>query len=510
MLIQLLKFFSSSLGTNYYSFGIQLTLFIAVLFYSYIAIKEHKLPSANVFFSLLIVYLLQLLQGVGSALPFREQFTSSTFLPALDRAIILLQLLWVYLALNQVVLRDIKIYLIVGFHAFVAVLFIQLSSLPLGEGGVGNFNFTDQAFYWSLAFILFSVVAVLSSTKKKNPFTVLNMAFFGIVCVGSFTDLLFVPFWGDYSGFMRVSLIIGFPLLMLLPHLVLSAENQIDEKVVRDFIQRIEQNTDSFFAQTASFSPVHEIEAEPEIASVWTADHASLLNEVKQPLSSILGYTDLLGREENGELGALQKKYIDRIRSAAGSIEHKIDEINHLREIEQGGIKFIPELIDLDGVLFKAIQRSEFLIKEKEISAETKIEVSEKKLIGDRNSLQTMLNIAIENAVTASRQAGTVVILAQEDPAIGGHIMLSVSDSGDGILESEMEHLFDKRISASDPLIKGIGDKGVGLSILRALVEAQHGTIKVESKPASGTTFIISLPMNIVGSFQPVSQNENN
>lgn len=502
MLIRLLEFFSSEVGTNYYSFGIQLTLSITLLFYIYLGIKQKKLSFPHLFLSLVVVYLLQLVQNMSGS-PSLLWLTAG----GMDRLILFIQLFLVFLGLNEIKFNLIGLRYILPFILLLFLGIVAMMNLPIGEGGIGNFNFTPEAYYWSVGLLVFSVFAFLTPSGENEPFSWLKKAFFFLVGTGAVTDLIFVPFEGNHSGFIRLSMIIAFPLLMLIPNMIGFCLTTVNNQILDDFIGRIEKTTDQYFVLEAPGLPINDTE-EIAINEIWPPEYASLLNEVKQPLSSILGYTDLLEKAESGELDALRLKYLERIRSAASSIEHRIDEINHLRSIELGRIKFVPSVIDLETILTEAIKHSEFLIKDKQVKTDVLIDLGGNKLIGDFNSLLLIFNIAVENAITATHQGGGVYINAIEDNTKEGHILISIKDEGEGIEPQDIAAVFDKRISTNDPLIKGIGDKGVGLSILKSLVEAIQGDITIHSKSGEGSTMLISLPLNLIGSFQPIEDTE--
>ena len=96
MLIRLVEFFSTPLGTNYHSFAIQLTLSITLFSYLYLSIKSHSIPSPVALWAMVLVTFVQIILGgigqINLGIPF--------YGPSLDRALILLQILWVFPALN--------------------------------------------------------------------------------------------------------------------------------------------------------------------------------------------------------------------------------------------------------------------------------------------------------------------------------------------------------------------------------------------------------------------------
>ena len=127
----------------------------------------------------------------------------------------------------------------------------------------------------------------------------------------------------------------------------------------------------------------------------------------------------------------------------------------------------------------------------------------------DRDAMQQVMMQLLSNAYLASPVNGEVIISAQRVdgfvPPSADHtpqhrepadvVMVSVTDQGGGVAPEEQRRVFGRFYRADNPLIEGIGDTGVGLSIARALVEAHAGQIWLESTPGEGSTFKFVLPL---------------
>ena len=522
MLISLVELFSTQLGTAYYAFAVQLTLTIALLAMVYFSLQSHSFPSTFTVFSIAVVTAMQF--AIGKLPELIAVFSPDLSLlnPLFDRTLILLQVLWVYPVLNTLG----KVFLPKAALFLLSAMFLMLPAAAVGafpglwQGG--NFNYTDQAFYWSLAIFVLALGLFAIGKPDQQPLTWFSRFFYLLVMTGAAADMIFIPFQGDYAGFVRLGLLLAIPLLLVVPPLIQPAPREIDQTILRAFIRRIEETTDEFIQQNianvpispAVVSPVEDnatastaIQMAPVSTEVadWTEEHTALLNEVKQPLFSIVGYADLLARQTHGTLDEVQKKYVDRIRAAASSIEHKVDEIGRLREVELGTVRFIPELIDLAKVCDIAIATFDAALRERSLEVVRDFNLANTKLVADRTSIQSVLNLALENAIGASKPNSKISIFVSDSQELAGTLRLAIRDEGEGILPEDLPRVFEKRVSLKDPLITGVGDKGVGLSVLRSLVLGMHGTVEVVSTLGEGTTLVIHLPRNIAGSFQPVN-----
>jgi signal transduction histidine kinase len=127
---------------------------------------------------------------------------------------------------------------------------------------------------------------------------------------------------------------------------------------------------------------------------------------------------------------------------------------------------------------------------------------------GDRDALQQIVIQLLSNAYLASPTDGEVTITARMEPdfrlpprngssgEVGDVVYLAVRDQGGGIPLEEQSRVFSRLYRADNPLIQGLGDTGVGLSIARALAEMHGGRIWLESTPGVGSTFKLVIPLH--------------
>jgi len=227
---------------------------------------------------------------------------------------------------------------------------------------------------------------------------------------------------------------------------------------------------------------------------------ASISQELRQPMSSIVGYTDLLLGESVGILGALQHKFVERIKASTERIGGLIDDLIQITTLETGQREFTPELIDLNLIIDNAMAYTGTQIREKNITLRLDIPDEPPKVQTDRDALQQVLIHLLQNASAATPAEGTITLRVQIQTDDDNHFLLfQVADSGGGIAADDIQRVFARRYRADNSLIQGLGDTGVGLSIAKTLVEAQNGRIWVETEMGTGSTFSILLPVSIEG-----------
>jgi signal transduction histidine kinase len=224
---------------------------------------------------------------------------------------------------------------------------------------------------------------------------------------------------------------------------------------------------------------------------------ASISQELRQPMSSIIGYTDLLLGESVGILGALQRKFVERIKASTERINSLIEDMIQLNTLETGLASLKPEPVDLNLIIDNAVAYTSSQIREKNITLHLDLPKRMAPIHADREALQQILIHLLQNAGAATPVEGTIRLKvetrSEEDQEF---ILIQVSDTGGGIAPEDLPRVFTRLYRADNVLIQGVGDTGVGLSIAKALTEAQHGRIWVESEPGVGATFSVLLPIS--------------
>ncbi|MEX1246893.1 MAG: HAMP domain-containing sensor histidine kinase [Anaerolineales bacterium] len=236
----------------------------------------------------------------------------------------------------------------------------------------------------------------------------------------------------------------------------------------------------------------------PKMGAGQMAVIASVAQELRQPLSSIVGYTDLLLGESVGILGALQRKFLERVRNSTERMTTLIDNLIRIAELDEGGYSATRKPVDLSAVIDDAIGQLRAQLQEKRIALRVDLPQQLPQLNTDRDALQQILYHLLQNADAATPAEGSITLRAFVDRQkdLGEFVLIQVSDSGGGIPEADLPRVFSRVYRASNPVIPGVGDTGVGLTIAETLTQALGGRIWVESEAGAGATFSILLPFS--------------
>ncbi len=231
----------------------------------------------------------------------------------------------------------------------------------------------------------------------------------------------------------------------------------------------------------------------------------SIAQELRTPMSSIIGYTDLLMGESVGILGTLQRKFLQRVQANIERLGNLIEDLVNVIALDTGQVNLDPEPVNVVELLDEAINQAGAQFREKGITLSLDIDDDVPLVRVDRDGIQQAMMQLLTNAYLASPTDGDVRITMHEGivsyfddqgrQVNRQSVVLAIEDQGGGIPEEDQQRVFSRLYRADNPLIQGVGDTGVGLSIARALVEAHGGQIWVESEMGVGSRFIFTIPL---------------
>jgi signal transduction histidine kinase len=224
---------------------------------------------------------------------------------------------------------------------------------------------------------------------------------------------------------------------------------------------------------------------------------STISQELRQPMASIVGYTDLLLGESVGILGALQRKFLERVKVSTERMSSLIEELVQF-STQKNGASSNTEAVDLNTVIDDAMAHTLSQMREKNVILRVDIANQLPPIQADRDALQQIIIHLLQNASSATPKEGEIRLHAQvrEENGRKDFVLLQVADTGFGIPSEELPRLFSRLYRAENPAIRGVGDPGIGLSIVKSLVEALGGRIWVDSAPGKGSTFSVLLPIS--------------
>ncbi|MBC7812288.1 MAG: hypothetical protein H7175_14125 [Burkholderiales bacterium] len=233
-----------------------------------------------------------------------------------------------------------------------------------------------------------------------------------------------------------------------------------------------------------------------------------VLHELRTPMTSIVGYVELLLGESAGILGEMQRKFLQRVSVNVNRLAVMIDDMVHLMSMESGRFSLAPEPVDVISLVEDVITASTTQFREKGLTVHLNLDDTLPMLRCDRDAIHQIFNQLLTNAYLISPPNSEIFISARRRKVVLAEngasktpidsLFVSIEDRGGGISPDDQARVFSRKYKAENPLIQGIGDTGVGLSIAKALVEAHGGLLWLESRDGVGSIFNFALPFNLM------------
>jgi signal transduction histidine kinase len=226
---------------------------------------------------------------------------------------------------------------------------------------------------------------------------------------------------------------------------------------------------------------------------------AIVSHELRTPLNAILGWADLLHRRTMDE--SRRDRAIQVIFESAKRQAQLIDDLLDVARIMSGKLRLQRSLVDIEDVVRAAVRVVQSTADEKKIRIEMHSEPFLAPLYGDRARLQQVVWNLLANAIKFTSEGGTITMRLRRMHDV---VELAVSDTGHGIAPELLETIFEPFRQADGSTTRAHGGLGLGLAIVRQLVEGHGGTVVAQSRGAGhGATFVVRLP-NLMLSVDPV------
>jgi PAS domain S-box-containing protein len=217
---------------------------------------------------------------------------------------------------------------------------------------------------------------------------------------------------------------------------------------------------------------------------------AILSHELRTPLNAILGWTSILSSRQDEHL---IRRSVETIQRNAAMQKRLIEDLLDMARILTGKLTIKSERVDLPAVLQAAVDTVRPAAIAKGIDVDLEISESARFITGDGDRLQQVIWNLLSNALKFTPQSGRVEVRVQ---AGTGYVEISVHDTGQGISPDFLPHVFERFRQADGSTGRQHGGLGVGLAVVRHLVEAHGGTISADSGgEGQGSTFVVRLPM---------------
>ncbi|AKU91616.1 PAS domain-containing sensor histidine kinase [Vulgatibacter incomptus] len=259
-----------------------------------------------------------------------------------------------------------------------------------------------------------------------------------------------------------------------------------------EIIRQQNEDLDKLAIDLASAKRVAEENArELETAARLKSEFlANFSHEIRTPLNGILGYCELLGREEGSRLTPHGRRDLNVIKANARTLLALINDILDLSKIEAGHMETVQETVDLESMAGECAATVQEYLKGKNVLLSHKVDPRAHAIRSDGLKLrQVMLNL-LSNAAKFTDE-GEIVLDVQAE---GSGIVITVEDTGSGIPPDQLGAIFEKFRQVDGTSTRMKGGTGLGLAIVKELSRLLGGSIDVASVHGRGSTFTVRLP----------------
>lgn len=217
-------------------------------------------------------------------------------------------------------------------------------------------------------------------------------------------------------------------------------------------------------------------------------------HDLRNPLSVIMSYSNFLMEDAGTALHDEQREFLRIIRQSSEFMLHLVNDLLDIAQIEAGQLRLDLQPTDLVTLVRHNIALNRVLAAKKHID----IQLNDEPLPPlplDASKMEQVLNNLMDNAIKFSPSHTTITVRVTRAPGDASSVLLAVQDQGPGIPPNELDKLFKpfQRTSVKSP--SGEKGTGLGLTIVKKIVEGHNGKIWVESQVGKGTTFFVTLPL---------------
>jgi len=232
---------------------------------------------------------------------------------------------------------------------------------------------------------------------------------------------------------------------------------------------------------------------------------AAVSHELRTPLNAILGFSDILAGEYFGKLeNDRQREYVKLIRQSGGHLLSVVNTMLDMSKLEAGRYELMMEPFRIGDVIASCEGMLGLQAKQKGLTLTSRIQRDLTEVVADQRAVQQVLINLASNAIKFTDSGGVVVIDAARQ---GEMLKLTVSDTGIGIPADKIDLLGRPFMQVQNDYTRRYEGTGLGLSLVKGLVELHGGSLVITSKPGEGTVVTILLPAD--GSGQPLSSCED-
>ncbi|MBL8653312.1 MAG: sensor histidine kinase, partial [Alphaproteobacteria bacterium] len=246
--------------------------------------------------------------------------------------------------------------------------------------------------------------------------------------------------------------------------------------------------TDTIRVERALRERAEALEAADRLKSEFIS---TVSYELRTPLNTIIGFAEMLSKQYFGALNERQVEYCDDILSASQRLLAIINDILDLASIDAGRMTLDLAPVPVLGLMEETAQIMADLARERDLSLDVRVPRALSDLRADPRRLKQALCNLVSNAIKFTPAGGKITLSAE---GAGQYVALAVADTGMGIAPEDQSRVFKEFERGTAPDARRMG-AGLGLSLVKRIVELHGGTVHLASMPGDGTTVMARVPI---------------
>lgn len=287
---------------------------------------------------------------------------------------------------------------------------------------------------------------------------------------------------------------------LLLGHILVSQgtidQAQLDLAITEQIVllQNALQETNQQLEQRVKQRTVelqNALERLTELNQLKTNFISSISHELRTPLAHMSGYIDLLITKELGPLNEEQSKAVGVLQNSYSNLHQLIDDLLEFSMASEGQMSLEPAPISAASLIELAVHHVQNQAASSQVEVIANQPAEEIGVLADGKKITWVLEELLENSIKFNHPGGTVQLDTKLNEKL---ILFSISDTGIGIEESRLEEIFEPFHQLDGSSTRNYGGTGIGLALVKKIVEAHGTTLKIHSKHGQGTRFEFSLP----------------
>jgi PAS domain S-box-containing protein len=234
-----------------------------------------------------------------------------------------------------------------------------------------------------------------------------------------------------------------------------------------------------------------DVTHEREVDRMKTQFVSMVSHELRTPLTSIKGFTEMILDEDAGEINEEQREFLSIVDANADRLIALVNDLLDISRIESGRVQLKLEPADVGEMMTIIVATMDHLIEEKSQTLELSVDQDLPQIELDRDRIIQVLTNLVSNAYKYTQEGGLIRVTVEQSDQF---VHFAVADNGFGISEKDQEKLFTRFFRVDSALTRQIGGTGLGLNIVKTIIEMHGGEVSVYSELGVGSTFAFTIP----------------